>query len=67
MHGLALPNGLVWNAEETVMYLADNYANLLCRADFKPEPGELGRLAVLAKTEEPGVPESLAVDVDGCS
>jgi len=64
--GLVLPNGLGWNAEDTVMYLADSYANLLYRADFHPEPGTLGPLDVLAETEGPGVPDGLAVDVDGC-
>ncbi|MFG2375452.1 SMP-30/gluconolactonase/LRE family protein [Streptomyces sp. NPDC048504] len=64
--GLVLPNGLGWNAEDTVMYLADSYANLLYRADFHAEPGELGRLEVLTKTEGVGVPDGLAVDIEGC-
>ena len=64
--GLVLPNGLGWNAEDTVLYLADSYANLLYRADFRSEPGELGRLEVLTKTEGVGVPDGLAVDVEGC-
>lgn len=64
--GLVLPNGLGWNAEDTVMYLADSYANLLYRADFQVEPGTLGPLVVLAETKGPGVPDGLAVDVDGC-
>jgi sugar lactone lactonase YvrE len=64
--GLVLPNGLGWNAEDTVMYLADSYANLLYRADFHPEAGDLGRFDTLAETEGPGVPDGLAVDVDGC-
>jgi len=64
--GLVLPNGLGWNAQDTVMYLADSYAKLLYRADFRPESGELGRLDVLAETEGPGVPDGLAVDVEGC-
>jgi sugar lactone lactonase YvrE len=64
--GLVLPNGLGWNAEDTVMYVADSYANLLYQADFHAESGELGRLEVLAKTEGTGVPDGLAVDVEGC-
>ncbi|MFD3927660.1 SMP-30/gluconolactonase/LRE family protein [Streptomyces sp. NPDC058614] len=64
--GLVLPNGLGWNADDTVMYLADSYANLLYRADFYSEPGTLGPLDVLAETEGPGVPDGLAVDVEGC-
>ena len=64
--GLVLPNGLGWNAEDTVMYLADSYAKLLYRADFDAESGEIGALEVLAETSEPGVPDGLAVDVEGC-
>ncbi|MFK0287698.1 SMP-30/gluconolactonase/LRE family protein [Streptomyces sp. NPDC090499] len=64
--GLVLPNGLGWNAEDTVLYLADSYANLLYRADFRAGPGLLGRLEVLAETDGAGVPDGLAVDVEGC-
>jgi sugar lactone lactonase YvrE len=64
--GLVLPNGLGWNAEDTVLYLADSYANLLYRADFHPDTGDLGPLKVLAETEGAGVPDGLAVDVEGC-
>lgn len=63
---LVLPNGLGWNAEDTAMYLADSYANLLYRADFHADSGELGPLVVLTKTEGVGVPDGLSVDVDGC-
>lgn len=64
--GLVLPNGLGWNAEDTVFYLADSYAELLYTAPFEPESGELGPLEVLTRTESPGVPDGLAVDTDGC-
>jgi sugar lactone lactonase YvrE len=64
--GLVLPNGLGWNAEDTVMYLADSYANLLYRAEFHTDSGELDRPVVLTKTEGAGVPDGLAVDVEGC-
>ena len=64
--GLVLPNGLGWNIEDTVMYLADSYANLLYRADFHAETGAIGPLEVLTQTDEPGVPDGLAVDVEGC-
>jgi sugar lactone lactonase YvrE len=64
--GLVLPNGLGWNAEDTVMYLADSYARLLYRAEFHAESGELGTMTVLTETEGAGVPDGLAVDVEGC-
>ncbi|MFJ1588295.1 SMP-30/gluconolactonase/LRE family protein [Streptomyces sp. NPDC088197] len=64
--GLVLPNGLGWNADNTVMYLADSYARLLYRSAFDADSGELGGLEVLTKTDGSGVPDGLAVDVDGC-
>jgi sugar lactone lactonase YvrE len=63
---LVLPNGLGWNADDSVMYLADSYANLLYSAPFRADEGEIGPLRVLAEVNGPGVPDGLAVDVDGC-
>jgi sugar lactone lactonase YvrE len=63
---LVLPNGLGWNADDTVFYLADSYANLLYTASFRPDEGEIGPLRVLVEVDGPGVPDGLAVDVDGC-
>lgn len=64
--GLVLPNGLGWSPDDTVMYLADTYAHRLYRAAFDADAGAIGGLEVLAKAGGRGVPDGLAVDVEGC-
>ncbi len=64
--GLVLPNGLGWDAGDSLMYLADSYANLLYSAPFRADEGEIGPLRVLTEVDGPGVPDGMAVDVDGC-
>ena len=48
------------------MYLADSYAELLYAAPFDADTGTIGRLGVIVDVPGPGVPDGLAVDVDGC-
>lgn len=64
--GFSLPNGLGWNAEDTVMYLADSMTNQLLSAPYRGEEGEIGEFTQLC-TVESGLPDGLAVDMDGCS
>jgi sugar lactone lactonase YvrE len=63
--GFSLPNGLGWNAEDTVMYLADSMTHQLLAAPYSAEDGEVGRFSELC-TLDAGLPDGLAVDVDGC-
>ena len=63
--GFALPNGLGWNAEDTVMYLADSMQNVLLRASYSAEEGEVGEFTDLCRIDT-GLPDGLAVDMDGC-
>ncbi len=63
--GLTLPNGLGWNAEADVMYLADSKTGVIMWASFDVERGEVGDFQTLA-TVDHGVPDGLAVDVEGC-
>jgi sugar lactone lactonase YvrE len=65
-NGLVLPNGLGWNADDSIMYLADSYAELIYSAPFDAETGDLGTLEVLVEVPGPGVPDGLAIDVEGC-
>ena len=62
--GLTLPNGLGWNAEDTLMYLADSMERQLLVAEFDLEAGDVGEFHVLA-TFENGLPDGLAVDAEG--
>lgn len=63
--GFSLPNGLGWNADDTVMYLADSMTHQLLRADYRDGSDELGDFTQLCEVSQ-GLPDGLAVDVDGC-
>lgn len=63
--GFTLPNGLGWSPEDTVMYLADSMAGVLLSADYRSDEGEVGLFSPLCTIDE-GLPDGLAVDVDGC-
>ena len=65
MSGLTLPNGIGWNADDTVMYLVDSLAHQLLSAPFHSEEGTVGEFTELCRID-PGLPDGLAVDVDGC-
>ena len=62
--GLTLPNGLGWNQEDTIMYVIDSMNHDLLSASFHPDEGEIGKLSTLCKID-PGLPDGLAVDLDG--
>ncbi|MGZ4325729.1 MAG: SMP-30/gluconolactonase/LRE family protein [Solirubrobacteraceae bacterium] len=62
--GLTLPNGLGWNHEDTIMYLIDSMNNSLLSASFDPDEGKVGQFSILC-TIDPGLPDGLAVDLDG--
>jgi sugar lactone lactonase YvrE len=62
--GFTLPNGLGWNHEDTTMYLIDSMTNTLLSAPYDADDGLTGGLTPLCRIE-PGLPDGLAVDVDG--
>jgi sugar lactone lactonase YvrE len=62
--GLTLPNGLGWKHEDTRMYLVDSLNNNLLSASFHPDEGKVGTFSSLCKID-PGLPDGLAVDLDG--
>jgi len=63
--GLTLPNGIGWNADNTVMYLADSMTKQLLRTSFGREDGRISEFRELVSVAE-GLPDGLAVDSDGC-
>jgi len=62
--GFTLPNGLGWNADDTVMYFVDSRAHSLLAAPYRADEGEVGGFRTIA-TIDSGLPDGLAVDVDG--
>jgi sugar lactone lactonase YvrE len=63
--GFTLPNGLGWNHDDTRMYLIDSMTNCLLGAAYDADEGLIGEFAPLCRIE-PGLPDGLAVDIDGC-
>lgn len=62
--GFALPNGLGWNPDATQMYLVDSIMGTVLAAEFDVASGEVGSFRTLIQIEE-GLPDGLAVDVEG--
>lgn len=63
--GFTLPNGLGWNAENTVMYLDDSIQQVMFAAPFDLASGTVGTFEACFAIEG-GLPDGLAVDLDGC-
>ena len=63
--GFTLPNGLGWDADGATMFLADSERHVLLRADFDADLGAVGSFTPMATVED-GLPDGLAVDIDGC-
>lgn len=63
---LEFPNGLGFSPNHEFFYLTDSYANRIYRFDFDVRTGSISNRDVYVDTsEDPGVPDGLAVDKDG--
>lgn len=65
MENLALPNGLGWNHENTLMYLADSMTNKIYVSEFDLADDFVPKFRELV-TIDSGIPDGLAIDIDGC-
>lgn len=63
--GFTLPNGLGWDREDRRMYLVDSMIKTVLSADFDRDEGLVGEFTPLCAVD-PGLPDGLAVDADGC-
>lgn len=63
--GMALPNGIGWSPDDALMYLVDSIAHEILVAEFSAGAGTVGSFETLCRVEE-GLPDGLAVDMDGC-
>ncbi len=61
--GFTLPNGIGWDSDDRLMYLADSVAGTLLVAPYDGDAPS-GEFAVLVQVED-GLPDGLAVDTDG--
>ena len=62
---LTLPNGIGWNYENTLMYLADSMAKKVYVSEFNLADDFVPKFRELISIDS-GVPDGLAVDMDGC-
>jgi len=61
-----LPNGIVWNAENTLMYVTDSETKTIYVYDFDAESGSItNRRPFIFTPDEPGVPDGLTIDDEG--
>jgi sugar lactone lactonase YvrE len=65
VENLSLPNGLGWNNENTLMYLADSMTKKVYVSDFDLTEDFVPKFRELISIDS-GVPDGLAVDVEGC-
>jgi len=63
--GFTLPNGLGWSPDDCTMYLVDSMRHEVLRAPYRAEEGEVGEFEPWLDVEG-GLPDGLAVDMDGC-
>jgi gluconolactonase len=62
----ALPNGLAFSPDESVLYIDDSAAKHIRAFDVRPDGTLTGsRLLLDMASEDPGVPDGLKVDVQG--
>lgn len=62
--GFILPNGLGWDADDSVMYLVDSFGYSLLAAHYDADDGAVGEFRQIAAIDS-GLPDGLAVDIDG--
>lgn len=68
-HGIAISNGLGWSPDNRTFYFTDSQVRKIYAYDFNPQDESISNRRVFAdvpKTAGEGLPDGLAVDVEGC-
>jgi sugar lactone lactonase YvrE len=65
VESLSLPNGIGWNSDNSLMYLADSMTKKVYVSDFDLADDFVPTFRELISIDS-GVPDGLAVDMDGC-
>lgn len=64
--GVAIPNGIGWSPDNTVMYFTDSAQRTIYAYDFEAEHGKIAnRHALVSTPDTPYVPDGLTVDSEG--
>jgi sugar lactone lactonase YvrE len=65
--GLFISNGLGWSPDQAYFYLTDSVRRVIYRYHFNQDSGQIsGREEFIRTPDEPGVPDGLAIDAEGC-
>ncbi|KAI1074366.1 hypothetical protein F5B20DRAFT_596209 [Whalleya microplaca] len=62
----AVPNGPVWSPDDRIMYACDTTRGRVYQYDYDIDTGEVGSERLFVQLEDGGMPDGLAVDVEGC-
>jgi sugar lactone lactonase YvrE len=63
--GFASPNGIGWTLDNKTMFFVDSLAHQVYRTEFDLMEARIGKFELFAKVNF-GLPDGIAVDVDGC-
>lgn len=66
LEGLRCANGIGWTLDGRRMYFADSMQRVIWSFAFDPEHGQIRDRSVFASFTDTGLPDGLAVDVEGC-
>lgn len=65
--GFFISNGLAWSPDDRTMYFTDSLPRIIFAYDFDAATGEIAnRRPFISVPEAHGLPDGLAVDVEGC-
>ncbi len=65
--GVTVANGIGWSPDNRTMYFTDSAPRMIYAYDFDPATGDIANRRPFVHTpDEPGVPDGLTVDSEGC-
>ncbi len=64
--GVSISNGIVWNADGSLMYYIDTPTGEIVQYDFEGKSGHISNKKLVVKIpEEIGYPDGMTIDIDG--
>ena len=67
LQDLTIPNGMAWNADDSLMYFVDSATRRIDVFDYEPDGGRIaGRRTFATLPDGPGVPDGMTIDAEDC-